>query len=85
MDLNLMNLKLGSARIGYASPRTPSSMGSMTDTADEQVSGHGLSLLPRDLTAEQLLSAPVLARLDQLLIEGLTDHEDEAFAAVTQS
>lgn len=41
----------------------------------------GSALLPRDLTEDQLASAPVLASLDALLVDGLTDGEDDAFAA----
>jgi hypothetical protein len=45
---------------------------------------HGLDLLPRDLTADELASAPVLDSLDELLLD-LTDDEDEAFAAALAS
>jgi hypothetical protein len=41
----------------------------------------GTSLLPADLTQDQLASAPVMASLDTLLIDDLTDDEDDAFAA----
>jgi len=41
----------------------------------------GTSLLPADLTEEQLASAPVVASLDTLLTNDLTDDEDDAFAA----
>jgi len=40
---------------------------------------HGTSLLPRDLTDEDLAAAPVLASADALLIEDLTADEDDAF------
>jgi hypothetical protein len=39
------------------------------------------ALLPRDLTADELTSAPVLASIDTLLIDDLSDEEDDAFAA----
>jgi hypothetical protein len=39
----------------------------------------GASLLPRDLTDEDLAAAPVLASADALLIEDLTADEDDAF------
>jgi hypothetical protein len=39
----------------------------------------GTSSLPRDLTPEELAAAPVLASVDALLIDDLS--EDEAFAA----
>jgi hypothetical protein len=58
----------------------------MSNAADDQHgAAHGTSLLPRDLTAEQMLSAPVLVAIDALLIADLTDLEDEAFAAAIQS
>ncbi len=41
----------------------------------------GTLLLPADLTEEQLAAAPALASVDALLIDGLTDDEDDAFAA----
>ncbi len=41
----------------------------------------GTSLLPADLTPDQLAFAPVVASLDTLLIDDLTDDEDDAFAA----
>jgi hypothetical protein len=48
-------------------------------------SARGTSLLPADLTPDQLASAPVIASLDTLLIDDLTDDltddEDDAFAA----
>lgn len=40
---------------------------------------HGTSLLSRDLTVEDLATAPVLASADALLIDDLTDQEDDAF------
>lgn len=45
---------------------------------------HGLDLLPRDLTTEELLAAPVLESLDALLLD-MTDDEDDAFAAALSS
>ena len=42
---------------------------------------HGTSQLPRDLTADELAAAPVLATVDVLLIDDLSDDEDNAFAA----
>ena len=38
-----------------------------------------------DLTSAQLAAAPVLAGSDGLLIEDLTDNEDDAFAAALRS
>lgn len=48
-------------------------------------SPHGTNLLPADLTDEQLDAAPVLDSIDALLIEGLSEDEDDAFAAALQS
>lgn len=45
----------------------------------------GTAALPRDLTEEELQRAPVLASIDALLVDGLTDAEDEAFAAALES
>lgn len=41
----------------------------------------GVAGLPRDLTAEELDNAPVLRSVDDLLIDGLTDAETDAFFA----
>jgi hypothetical protein len=41
--------------------------------------------LPRDLTAEQLIAAPVLASADALLIDELSQDEDDVFAAAIRS
>ncbi len=46
---------------------------------------HGTALLPGDLTDDQLAAAPALASIDALLIEELSDDEDEAFAAALDS
>jgi hypothetical protein len=40
---------------------------------------HGLSLLPRDLTPDEIANAPVLQSLDDLVIEDLTAEEYQAF------
>jgi hypothetical protein len=53
----------------------------MSDAAaSHHAAGHGLSLLPPDLTEHQLIAAPALASVDELLIDELTDDEDDAFA-----
>jgi hypothetical protein len=58
----------------------------VSDAADRQhESPHGTALLPSDLTDEQLDAAPVLASIDALLIEELSEDEDEAFAAALDS
>jgi hypothetical protein len=56
--------------------------GAMSDAARQQDQmPHGTSLLPRDLTEDELSDAPILGSLDALLIDGLTVDEDDAFAA----
>jgi hypothetical protein len=40
--------------------------------------------LPSDLTEAELASAPVLASVDSLLVDGLSNAEDDAFAAAVQ-
>jgi hypothetical protein len=45
---------------------------------------HGLELLPRDLTPDELAVAPVLGSIDQLLVD-VTEDEDDAFAAALMS
>jgi hypothetical protein len=46
---------------------------------------HGTALLPSDLTDDQLADAPVLASIDALVIEDLSEDEDDAFAAALGS
>jgi hypothetical protein len=61
-------------------------MASVSDAAhDQHDAPHGTNLLPRDLTPEQLAAAPVLASVDALLIDGLTDDEYDAFIAALSS
>jgi len=58
----------------------------VSDAARDYGAGpSGTSLLPPDLTADQLASAPILLSLDALRIEGLTADEFEAFAAALRS
>lgn len=58
----------------------------VSDAADRKhESPHGTALLPNDLTDEQLAAAPVLTSIDTLLIEELSEDEDEAFAAALDS
>lgn len=45
----------------------------------------GTSLLPADLTDDQLDAAPVLDSIDLLSIEELSEDEDDAFAAALGS
>ncbi len=45
----------------------------------------GTSLLPPDLTEGQLAAAPVLASIDALVIEDLSEDEDDAFTAALES
>lgn len=59
----------------------------MSNTAqrhDEDVP-RGTSLLPRDLTPAQLKAAPVLASVDSLIIDDLTDTEFNAFVSALRS
>lgn len=46
---------------------------------------HGTSLLRADLTDDEFDAAPVLDSIDSLLIEGLSEDEDEAFASALES
>src|ERR1700730_4146875 len=53
----------------------------VSDAVDRQDEApHGTAMLPSDLTDDQLAAAPVLASVDALLIEELSDDEDAAFA-----
>lgn len=45
----------------------------------------GTALLPPDLTEGQLSAAPILTSVDALVIEALSEDEDEAFAAALDS
>jgi hypothetical protein len=53
--------------------------------AARQEAPRGTALLPQDLSQEQLAAAPALASVDVLVIEGLTQDEDDAFAAALRS
>lgn len=56
-------------------------MVSVSDAANSHDEApHGTTLLASDLTEAQLDAAPVLSSVDALLIEDLTDDEDDAFA-----
>ena len=58
----------------------------MSDAVRSQdVVTHGTSLLPSDLTDGQLAAVPVLDSVDSLLIEDLSEDEDDAFAAALES
>jgi hypothetical protein len=46
---------------------------------------HGTSLLPADLSSDQLDAAPVLGSIDSRLIEELSEDEDDGFAAALES
>jgi len=54
-------------------------------TSRTSASNAVIAPLPSDLTDEQLAAAPVLASIDALLIEELSEDEDEAFAAALDS
>ena len=51
----------------------------------DETAPRGTSLLPRDLTPAQLKSAPMLASVDSLVIDELTDEEHDAFLAALRS
>lgn len=54
----------------------------VTDQAADRGGGpHGVGLLPRDLTEDELNAAPILVSADTWLIDDLTVDEDESFAA----
>lgn len=56
--------------------------GPMTEASQNRVEpGHGTALPPADLSAAQLEAAPLLTSVDALLVDGLSDDEDDAFAA----
>jgi hypothetical protein len=58
----------------------------VSDTAHRRDEARdGTALLPTDLTADQLAAAPVLVSLDTLVIEELSEGEDDAFAAALRS
>ena len=52
----------------------------MSDVAHDHEPPRGTSPLPPDLTDDQLAAAPALASPDMLVIEGLSEEEDNAFA-----
>jgi hypothetical protein len=51
----------------------------------KDMAAHGTSLLSSDLTEDQLAAAPVMTSVDALLIDGLSEEEDDAFAAAIAS
>jgi hypothetical protein len=53
--------------------------------ADQRDVPHGSTLLPRDLTEDELAAAPALPSADVLVIEDMTNDEDEAFASALRS
>ncbi len=58
----------------------------VSDAADrEDQAPHGTAVLPSDLTDDQLAAALVLASVDVLVIEELSDDEDAAFATALES
>lgn len=58
----------------------------VSDAADRHDGApHGTALLPSDLTEDQLAAAPVLTSIDTLLIEELSEDEDDAFATALDS
>ena len=58
----------------------------MSDAArDRGETPHGLTLLPRAMTSDELDNAPVLESVEALLIDDLSDDENDAFAAALES
>jgi hypothetical protein len=58
----------------------------VSDAADRgDGAPEGTAPLPSDLSDAQLDAAPVLTSVDALVIEELTDEEDDAFAAALAS
>ena len=57
----------------------------MSSADSQRESPFGTSRLPSDLTDKQLAAAPALTSVDTLLIEELSEDEDEAFAAALDS
>lgn len=63
----------------------PGNMRFMSDAAVRRSAApHGLSLLPRALSASDLRDAPVLLSEDALLIDDLSSEEDDAFATALE-
>ena len=56
-------------------------MAVMSDSARRDEIDHGAALLLADLTDVELASTPVLASLADLLIDDLSDAEDDTFAS----
>lgn len=60
-------------------------VGVSTAAGRDDQAPQGTALLAADLTDDQLAAAPVLTSVDTLVIEALSDDEDEAFAAALDS
>ncbi len=61
-------------------------MVSVSDAADQpDLAPHDTALPPSDLTEDQLAAAPVLTSIDTLLINELSEDEDEVFATALDS
>lgn len=56
-------------------------LGVSDQAANRSEGPHGVSLLPPDLTEDELNAAPILVSADTLLIDDLTVDEDESFTA----
>lgn len=69
-----------------AKSRPTPTLRTMSRRRDEHLrGGRGTALLPPPLTVEELALAPVLGSADDLLVDGLTAAEDDAFAAALGS
>jgi len=76
----------GGWRFGRRLTARPPTLVGVSDAAhDHDDAPRGASRLPSDLTDDQLATAPVLASIDILVIEELSEIEDDAFAAAIGS
>lgn len=69
----------------FGHPRPGRIMGTVEGMSRAATTGgtqpHGIGLLPRRLTPEELANAPVLVSLDELAIDDLSDDEHDRFLA----
>lgn len=60
-------------------------VGVSTAAGQHDQAPHGTALLAADLDEDQLAAAPVLTSVGALVIDALSEDEDEAFAAALDS
>lgn len=71
-----------SCSMPWPTPEDERTLTGVSDAAHHRdQDARGTARLPADLTDAQLEAAPVVTSLDTLLIDDLTDDEDDAFAA----